>query len=165
MVGAKESKALVRDLQRDPITNRVLHIDFHAIAMDRPINVWIPIHLKGTPMGVKVEGGIMQTTMRELEISCLPANIPDSIDLDVSELGIGDSIHVGDLKLENVDVLAAARQTIVVISAPTIIKAEAAAAEGVVAEGEAAVAAEGAEGAEAAEGEGEADKKDKGKSE
>ncbi len=151
----KETKAVVRDLQRDPITNRVVHIDFHAISMNRPINVAIPIQFTGEPLGVKVDGGIMQTTMRELEISCLPANIPDELILDVSELGIGDSIHVKDVELENVDILAELRRTIVVISAPTVIKADAVEDEEL--EGE---EIEGEEGAEAVAAEGEAEKKD-----
>jgi len=153
----KETKAVVRDMQRDPVTNRVIHVDFHAISMNRPINVSIPIHFTGSPIGVKVDGGIMQTTMRELEISCLPANIPDQVEIDVSELSIGDSIHVGNLKLENVDILAEVRQTIVVISAPTIIKAETTAEDEEALEGEEGEAVEGAEGAPA---EGEAEKKD-----
>lgn len=151
----KETKAVVRDLQRDPITNRVLHIDFHAISMNRPINVAVPIQFTGEPIGVKVDGGIMQTTMRELEISCLPTNIPDELIIDVSELGIGDSIHVKDVELENVEILAELRRTIVVISAPTVIKADA--VEGEELEGEELEGEEG-EAVEGAEGEG--DKKD-----
>ena len=156
----KETKAVVRDIQRDPITNRVIHVDFHAISMNRPINVSIPIHFTGSPIGVKVDGGIMQTTMRELEISCLPANIPDQIEIDVSELGIGDSIHVGALELENVNILVELQRTIVVISAPTIIKAETTAEDEEALEGEEGEAVEGAEGAPA---EGEAEKKDEAK--
>ena len=156
----KETKAVVRDMQRDPVTNRVIHVDFHAISMNRPINVSIPIHFTGSPIGVKVDGGIMQTTMRELEISCLPVNIPDQVEIDVSELSIGDSIHVGDLELENVNILAELRRTIVVISAPTIIKAETTAEDEEALEGE---EGEAVEGAEAVEGEGEAEKKDEAK--
>ena len=153
----KETKAVLRELQRDPVTNRVLHVDFHAIAMNKPIHIRIPIHCIGIAKGVKVEGGIMQQTMRELDISCLPANIPDDVQVDVSELGIGESIHVEDLNLPNVDILVEGKRTVVVISAPTVIKS--ATAEGAAAEG--AVAAEGAEAAPA-EGEGEkkAEKKD-----
>ena len=158
----KETKAVLRDMQRDPLTNRVLHVDFHAISMNRPIHVSIPIKFTGTPVGVKVDGGIMQTTMRELDISCLPANIPDDLQVDVTELGIGDSVHVQDVSIDNVDILSEARRTIVVISAPTVIKAEAAEEE--VAEGEEAEA-EAAEGAGAPEGEGEAEKKEEAKPE
>ena len=94
----------------------------------------------------------MQTTLRELDISCLPGDIPDQIDVDVTNLGIGESVHVKDLDLGNVSILTELGRTIVVISAPTIIKS--AAAEGAeAAEGETAEAAEGAETAEGAEGE------------
>ena len=157
----KETKAVVRDLQRDPISNRVVHIDFHAISMNRPINVSIPIQLNGDPIGVKVDGGIMQTTMRELDISCLPADIPELIELDVSELAIGDSIHVSDIVLEKVNILTELQRTVVVISAPTVIKAETT-TEDEEAEGEEGEAVEGAEEAPA---EGEAEKKDEAKPE
>ena len=90
----------------------------------------------------------MQTTMREINISCLPKDIPDDFEIDVAELGIGDSIHVRDLEIPNVEILDPERRTVVVISAPTVIKS---------AEEEAEEAEEGEEGAEeGAEGEGEA---------
>jgi large subunit ribosomal protein L25 len=148
-VDGKENKVLIRELQRDPVTSRIVHVDFHAISMDKPINVEVPIHFFGEPPGVKA-GGIMQTTLRELEISCLPAAIPDSIEVDVSELEIGDSVHVRDLSLPNVEVLTEERRTVVVIAAPTVIKSTAAEE----AEGEEGEEGEGAEGAaEGAEGE------------
>jgi large subunit ribosomal protein L25 len=158
----KETKAVLREMQRDPVTSRVLHVDFHAISMNKPIHVAIPIHFVGTPVGVKVDGGIMQATMREIEISCLPVNIPEHLEVDVSELRIGDSIHVGKVSIPNATILADAQRTIVVISAPTVIKAEAAAVE---AEAAAVEGAEGeaVEGAEAAAAEGEAGKKEEGK--
>lgn len=150
-IGGKESKVLIRELQRDPVTSDVLHVDFHAISMDKPISVSIPISFVGESAGVKI-GGIMQTTMRELAISCLPTNIPDKVEVDVSELNIGDSIHVSDITVENVEILAEARRTIVVIAAPTVIKSTTTAEEE---EGEEAAEGEAAEGAaeEGAEGE------------
>ncbi len=148
-VDGKEHKAVVRELQRDEITNKVIHVDFHAISMSRPINVALPINFTGTPIGVKVDGGIMQATIRELEISCLPKDIPDKFEIDVSELNIGDSIHVRDLDIPNVDIMTAERRTVVVISAPTVIKSEVTAG-GV--EGEEGVE-EAEEGEAAAEGE------------
>ena len=159
----KETKAVMRELQRDPVSNRVLHVDFHAISMNKPIHVAIPIHFVGTPIGVKVDGGIMQTTMREIEISCLPTAIPEHLQIDVSELHIGDSIHVKNIQVPGATILADQQRTIVVISAPTIIKAEEVAAEAAVAEGELAEGAV-AEGAEGAPAEGEAAKKEDGKS-
>ncbi|MBI5267689.1 MAG: 50S ribosomal protein L25/general stress protein Ctc [candidate division Zixibacteria bacterium] len=160
-IGGKQSKVILREIQRDPVSNRVLHLDFHAISMNRPIHINIPVHFTGIAKGVKAEGGIMQVVMREIEISCLPTNIPEHVEVDVSELGIGDSIHLGALVIPNATILGESTRTVVVISAPTIIKVETPAvpAEGeaaVVAEGEAAPGAEGAakEGAAPAAGKG-----------
>ncbi|MFZ5980805.1 MAG: 50S ribosomal protein L25/general stress protein Ctc [Candidatus Zixiibacteriota bacterium] len=161
-VAGEKNKVVVRDLQRDPVTSRVIHIDFHAISMNRPIHISIPIKFIGTPRGVKTDGGIMTVPLRELEISCLPVNIPEDVKVDVSDLGIGDAIHVSDLQIENAEILSEKRRTVVVISSPTIIKSETTVTEGV--EGEAGEAAEGeaAEGAaEAKEAEGEGTPKDK----
>lgn len=143
----QERKVIVRDMQRDPLTSRVIHLDFHAISMDKPINVSIPIKFVGTPVGVKTDGGIMQATMRELDIYCLPINIPDDFEIDVSELGIGESIHVSELEIPNVEIASEARRTVVTIAAPTVIKAATTDEE----EGEEAEeGVEGAEGEEAA---------------
>lgn len=150
-VGGKASKVLIRDIQRDPVTSVVTHVDFHAISMNKEIHISVPIHFTGTPFGVKTEGGIMQTTLRELDVACLPKDIPEQVLIDVSELKIGESVHVGNLEIPNARVLTEAGRTIVVISAPTVLKSTA--AEGEEAEGE--ELAEGEEGAEAAaEGEG-----------
>ena len=165
-VDGKQNKVVLRELQRDPVTSRIIHVDFHAISMNKPINVAVPINLTGTPEGVKTDGGIMQQTMRELRIECLPKDIPDEITIDVEELRIGDSIHVRDLDVPNVRVLSEEQRTIVTIAAPTVIKvdepAEAEAEEGV--EGEAAEGEAPAEGAPA-EGEAGEAKKDEGKKE
>ncbi len=118
--GAGESKSLIRQMQRDPVRGDILHLDFHQISMTRPINLTIPVRLNGTPDGVKNEGGVLQHIIREIEISCLPTNIPDSLELDVSELGIQDSIHVSDVTVENATVLADPDRTIVIVSPPTV---------------------------------------------
>jgi len=147
----QQSKVIVREIQRDPLTSRMVHIDFHAISMTKPINIEIPVNFTGLAKGVKSEGGIMQVLMRDIEISCLPVNIPEHFSVDVSELGIGDSIHIRDLSIPNVHILADPSNVIVVISAPTIIKTETVAAEAVPAEGEVVegAATEGAAPAEA----------------
>lgn len=150
-IDGKTNKVLIRELQRDPITLQVTHIDFHAISMNKPIHLTVPITITGTAMGVKTEGGILQTTMREVEISCLPKDIPDKVEIDVTQLMVGDSIHVRNLEIPNVEILSEETRTIVVVQAPTVI-AEPTTAEG--AEGE--EGEEAAEGA-AAEGEGEAE--------
>jgi len=159
--GGKKTKVLIRELQRDPVTSNVIHVDFHAISMTKPIHLSIPVRLVGTPVGVKTEGGILQATMREIEISCLPTDIPEQVEINVENLHIGDSLHVRDLSIPKVKILEEPDTTLAVVSAPTVLKtveeeaAEAAAAAeaaGVVpgAEGEAAVA--GAEGKAPAEG-------------
>ncbi len=161
-VDGAESKVVLREVQRDPVTSRITHIDFHAVSMNKPINVSVPLHFVGIAPGVKTGGGIMQTTMREIEISCLPANIPEYIEVNVEQLEIGDAIHVSEIRVENAEILTEPGRTAVVISAPTVIKSAA------VAEGEeaaAAVAAEGAEGAEGEEKEGDEKKDEKKKDE
>lgn len=155
----KTNKVIVREIQRDPVTSKILHIDFHAVSMTKPINVAIPIHFEGIPVGVTVDGGIMQTNMRELEISCLPDQIPEFCELDVAELSIGDSIHVKDIVMEGVDILSDTNRTVVVISAPTVVKVDEPTAEEAE---EAAAAAEGEEGAEG-EATAEGDAKDEAK--
>ncbi len=145
-VNGKQNKVILREIQRDPVSNKVLHLDFHAISMNRPIHISVPVQFTGVSKGVKSEGGIMQVVMRELEISCLPTDIPEKVEVDVTELGIGDSIHVSAIKIANATILGEPTRTVVVITAPTIIKVETPAAavegaEGVPAEG---AAAEGA---------------------
>ncbi len=144
-VNGKKNKVVLRDIQRDPVTSKVVHLDFHAVSMSKPINIFVPITFVGTPRGVKTDGGIMQTTMRELEISCLPSDIPEQVEVDVTDLGIGESIHVGDINIPNATIAAEKDRTVVVISAPTVVKAAATAAEEEAAEEAAAEEAAAAE--------------------
>lgn len=146
-VDGKVSKVIIREIQRDPVTSVVTHVDFHALSMNKPIHLTVPITITGTAIGVKSEGGILQTTLRDLEISCLPENIPEEIEVDVTELGIGDSIHVKDLEVPNVKILTEKGRTVVVVAAPSIAQepvaevgelAEGELPEGEVAEGETA---------------------------
>jgi len=142
-VDDSENMVILRDIQRDPVTSRIVHIDFHAVSMTKPISISIPVRFVGTPRGVKTDGGIMQVTMRDLDVSCLPADIPEQLEINVEDLGIGDSIHVRDISVPKAEILSPERRTIVVIAAPTVIKAETAAA--VEEEAEEAEAAEGEE--------------------
>jgi len=155
--GADERKVLIREMQRDPVTSKIVHVDFHAISMTKPLSLSIPIRCEGTARGVIDDGGIQQQTMRELYISCLPTEIPDEAVVDVSELGIGDAIHVEDLDMPGVTILDELQRTIVTISMPTIVKAAAEEEEEEL-EGE---EGEGAEG-EGEEGEGEGEEKAEG---
>jgi large subunit ribosomal protein L25 len=87
----------VKNVQFDPISNHPLHADFYRVNMDRKITVTVPVVLKGDARGVKQDGGVLDFVHREIEVETLPANIPDSIVVDVTDLGIGDSIHVRDV--------------------------------------------------------------------
>lgn len=130
----KGRKVLIREVQRDPVEGNIVHIDFHEISLTKKLSIQVPIHLVGTPEGVVTTGGILQHVLRELEVECLPTAIPEKIEVDVSHLKIGDSIHVADLKLEGVDILSDPESSIVSVVPPTVFKepevAVAAAAEG-----------------------------------
>jgi large subunit ribosomal protein L25 len=95
--GTADTRVLVKNVQLDPITHHPLHADLYRVNMDRKINVTVPILLKGESRGVKQDGGVLDFVHREIEVEVLPANIPDAIEVDVTELGIGDSVHVRDL--------------------------------------------------------------------
>lgn len=96
-IGDTKAKAMIVDWQYEPIKGSLLHIDLKRIALDKPIRVEVPIHLVGTAIGVKTQGGILDQVLREVEIECLPGDIPSHIDLDVSNLAFGDVLRVADL--------------------------------------------------------------------
>jgi large subunit ribosomal protein L25 len=95
--GAGDTRVLVKNVQLDPITHHPLHADLYRVNMDRKIQVTVPILLKGESRGVKQDGGVLDFVHREIEVEVLPGNIPDSIEVDVTDLGIGDSVHVRDI--------------------------------------------------------------------
>jgi large subunit ribosomal protein L25 len=95
--GGNDARVLVKNVQLDPITHKPLHADFYRVNMDRKIQVTVPVVLRGESRGVKQDGGVLDFVHREIEIEVLPANIPDSIEVDITNLGIGDSVHVRDL--------------------------------------------------------------------
>ena len=91
------TQVLVREYQRDPVTNALLHADFYQLAMDKALVVTVPVLVKGEPKGVKLQGGLLDFVTREIQVECLPANIPEHIDVDVSELELHGSIRVRDI--------------------------------------------------------------------
>ena len=95
--GAALVKAMIVDWQHEPIKSRLLHVDFKRIAMDKAMRVSVPIQLTGSPVGVKTGGGVLDQILREVEIECLPADIPDHLDIDVADLELYGAIHVSDL--------------------------------------------------------------------
>ncbi|NYF78354.1 50S ribosomal protein L25 [Granulicella arctica] len=97
VTGASLVKAMIVDWQNEPIKGKLLHIDLKRIAMDKTMRVSVPIQLVGVPVGVKTQGGILEHVLREVEIECLPSDIPSHLDVDVSGLAINTAIHVSDL--------------------------------------------------------------------
>jgi large subunit ribosomal protein L25 len=93
----RESRVMVKEYQLDPVTQHLLHADFYQLAMDRVITVTVPIHIKGESKGVKVQGGMLDFVTREIEVECLPTDIPEHIDVDVTELMLNEAIRLRDL--------------------------------------------------------------------
>lgn len=118
---------ILRDVQFDPITDRVTHFDLQGIKENEELTVQIPVVLLGSPKGVK-DGGTLQFIMHKVRVSCLPKYIPEHIELNVAELGMNDSIHVRDIKIENVKVLDNESAAVVAVVPPTVVKEEAAVA-------------------------------------
>ena len=96
-LGSDEGKVLVREYQLDPVTHAILHADFYRVAMDQVLTITVPVVVKGDAKGVKVQGGILEFVRREIEIEVLPADIPEHIEVDVTELMVHDGIRVRDL--------------------------------------------------------------------
>jgi large subunit ribosomal protein L25 len=154
-VGKDEWLAMPRDVQRDNIRDLLLHVDFLRIARDEKITVEVPVHIVGDSRGVR-EGGVVEHHLWNLQIECLPQDVPTSIDADVTPLGIGESVKVHQLVTpEGCTILTSPDEVVVSVVTPQVLRVEeeevAVAAEGEeAAEGEAAPAAEGAEQPEAA---------------
>lgn len=115
-------KAIIREIQYHPVRRDVLHIDFQEISMKKKVHVSIPIQVVGEPVGVKTKGGVMELLHREVEVRCLPADIPESLTIDVSELDVGDSMQVRDLTFEKGDIIDEPETTVVTIVAPTVVE-------------------------------------------
>lgn len=119
--GREPVTALLREVQRNPIRPEdILHIDFYEIHAGEEISVSIPIHLEGIPDGVRNFGGVLDQSMRELEIKVMPRNIPDHIEVEVTELGIGQGLYVRDVEVPNAEVLADPNQVICSVIAPRV---------------------------------------------
>ena len=95
--GSEEARVMVKEYQLDPITHQLLHADFYQLALDKAITVTVPVTLKGEPKGVKQQGGLLDFVTREIQVQCLPTDIPEHIDIDVSEMMLNQSIRVRDL--------------------------------------------------------------------
>lgn len=130
-IDGKASRTLIREIQRHPFKRQILHVDFQELVAGEKISVSIPIVLMGVPDGVRMDGGILDQTMRELEIEVDPANIPNHVEVDVTRLTIGSSVHVRDIQLpEGVEVLDDEDASVCVVSAPRAVIEETPVVEG-----------------------------------
>lgn len=118
--GGKEV-VIVKELQREPVRGTYLHADFYTVDLAQKIEVSVPVHLVGKAPGVELGGGILDHPLREIELSCLPRAIPEQIEVDVSALQLGESIHVGELSLpEGVEVLSDPELAVASVVAPRV---------------------------------------------
>jgi len=118
---AAQKVVVVRDLQIDPVMDQYLHADLFEVVMDEEISVEVPIVLVGKAEGVKI-GGVLEQITREITVECLPADIPQTIEVDVSHLNIGDAIHIGDIELEKGKILVDPTTTLATVVPPTVEK-------------------------------------------
>lgn len=122
--GGESKKVLIREIQRHPYKSEILHVDFFHIREDEKIRVEVPLHFVGTAAGVKNSGGILQQNRHQIEVECLPGEIPEFFELDVSSLDIGDSLHVADLNTGGVRPLEELDLTLCTVVPPTVITVE-----------------------------------------
>jgi len=155
---------MIKEVQRDPLSGQVLNVDFHKISLKEKVTAQVPVVLTGESPAVR-HGGILEHVLREIEVECLPTDIPDRFDVDISHLEIGHSIHLNELQApDRVTVLTGADEVIAVMAAPKAVE-EPAPAEAEAVEGEEepqepeVLAQKGEREEEAGEGEGEAPRK------
>src|SRR5262247_2021274 len=129
IVDGKKARALIREIQRHPVRPDIIHIDFYEIHADEKVKLKVPVHLTGTPEGVRNAGGVLDQVTREVEIEVLPEHIPDRVELDVTPLTIGHSLHVSDLAIPNATILTQADLTIATVVPPRAEEVAAPAAE------------------------------------
>jgi large subunit ribosomal protein L25 len=140
-LGGKKRTVILKEYQIEPLKHQLLHADFYEVALDKVLEIKVHIELRGTPVGVKVEGGVLDFVTRELEISCLPKDIPGKIEVDISHLELGKHLRVSDLKIpDNVKVLTEPGVVVAHVVAPRAEEEVAPAAEAAPVEGAAGAA-------------------------
>ena len=119
-VGSKTTRALIQEIQRHPTRSQILHVDFLEVHKGEKLTVRTPIRLTGSPDGVRNQGGVLDQILRELEIRVLPKDLPDHIEVDVTDLTVGQSIHVEDIEVPNAEILVDMDMTICSVIAPRV---------------------------------------------
>ena len=134
---AEQTEVIVKDFQIDPVKRNVIHVDFYEIERGKVLRTAVPVKTEGVPAGVK-KGGILEIFIRDVDIECLPKDIPDSFSLNIDNLEIGDSLHVKDLKVaDNIRIISNPDQVVLIVGHPTKVVEPTPAPEAVPAEGEA----------------------------
>ncbi|HAA77219.1 TPA: 50S ribosomal protein L25 [Candidatus Latescibacteria bacterium] len=119
--GSEDYSTIVKEIQHHPVSHDILHIDFHRISMTQKIVVEVAVHSEGTPIGVRNDGGILEHMLHEIEIECLPTNIPSELTYDVTELNIGDTVHVSDLVApEGTTFVTESDRSVFAVAPPTV---------------------------------------------
>lgn len=118
-LGKEELPCVVREIQRHPVSERVLHVDFFGVERGHKLRLKVPLRLVGTPEGVK-QGGILEHSFREVEIECLPRHLPSHLEVDISQLMIGDSVRIENLSFENVALLDDAHTVVAHVAHPRL---------------------------------------------
>lgn len=147
----KKHKALIKDIQYHPVSEHILHIDFQGISLSEVVHVTVPLNFIGIPAGVKI-GGLFDVNMHEIEVKCKASDIPQHLDVDVSSMEIGHTLHVGDLKFEGLEILS---HNELLIAGIIVAKDLAEPVEALEAEGEEGEETEGEEGEEKSKKDGE----------
>lgn len=120
----KSQKVLFREVQLDPVSEKVVHVDFYHVSLTKVIRVHVPIHLEGIPDGVRLGGGILQHVLREVEVECLPTDIPEGMTVDVTALEVHDAVHVSDLPSTKWKLITDGTQTVASVIPPVVVKEE-----------------------------------------
>ena len=119
--GQAQDTTIIKEIQQHPLKGEMQHVDIHRISLTEKIIVEVAVEAEGNPVGVRTEGGILEHMLYELEVECLPTDIPDKVVFDVTEMSIGDTIHVSDLVVEgNVEIVTESDRSVFVLVPPTV---------------------------------------------
>ena len=116
--GMEDKKALLRDIQRDYLRNQLLHADFQQIRMSDRITTEVSLVLLGEPIGVTRDGGVLDQSLRVIEISCVASEIPEHLEVDISNLSMGETVHISDLSFDNVEIVTDGEVAVVSVLTP-----------------------------------------------
>ncbi len=122
-VDSAEYKAVMRDIQFHPVSDRIVHVDFQEISANVPVIIDVPVHITGTSIGVR-EGGVLVTKLRKVKVKALPAHLPEKIEVNITALGIGKSVRIKDIVIPNVTMLDAPQNTITGVKTARAVVAE-----------------------------------------